>query len=199
MFVARSAPMPESYHIRIEKERLVFSAAHFITYDRDVCEPLHGHNYRVTAAIHGPLDENSYVVDFVAVRNALEEIVGELDHRVLLPTQHPTIRVVEEDGADGAVTVTYDDKRWVFPRGDCVLLPVPNTTAEMLARHIGQQLIACLVAAADAIGNRRRRMRGPVGRLHLVGRRNRGRCVTPGLARHERHPRPSLRPHRSLL
>jgi 6-pyruvoyltetrahydropterin/6-carboxytetrahydropterin synthase len=36
--------VPDSYHIRIAKERHVFSAAHFITYDGDLCEPLHGHN-----------------------------------------------------------------------------------------------------------------------------------------------------------
>ena len=45
---------------------------------------------------------------------------------------------------NGEVVATFDDRRWVFPRGDCVLLPVPNTTAEMLARYIGQQLISAL-------------------------------------------------------
>jgi 6-pyruvoyltetrahydropterin/6-carboxytetrahydropterin synthase len=137
--------MPESYHVHIEKERLVFSAAHFITFDGDVCEPLHGHNYHVAADIHGPLDENSYVVDFVAVRNALQDIVDELDHQVLLPTQHPKIHVTEQGGDGGDVTATFADKKWSFPRGDCVLLPLPNTTAEMLARYIGQQLLECLV------------------------------------------------------
>jgi 6-pyruvoyltetrahydropterin/6-carboxytetrahydropterin synthase len=133
--------MPESYHIRIEKERLVFSAAHFITFAGDVCERLHGHNYHVAAELHGPLDENSYVVDFIAVRDALQQIVDELDHRVLLPTQHPTIRVAEH-GAE--VVVTHGDKRWAFPDGDCVLLPVANTTAELLARYIAGKLLLAL-------------------------------------------------------
>ena len=87
--------MNRSYHVRIEKERLVFSAAHFITYDGDVCEPLHGHNYHVAAEVHGPLDENHYVVDFIAVRDALQAAVDRLDHRMLLPTEHPTICVVD--------------------------------------------------------------------------------------------------------
>lgn len=136
--------MPESYHIRIAKERLVFSAAHFITFNGDICERLHGHNYRVAAEIHGPLDENSYVVDFIAVRDALQAIVDRLDHRVLLPTQHSTIRVTEQGDATGEVTATHGDKRWIFPAEDCVLLPIANTTAELLARHIGQQLAAAL-------------------------------------------------------
>lgn len=135
--------MPETYHIRLAKERFVFSAAHFITYNGDACEPLHGHNYHVTAEIHGPLDENHYVVDFIAARDALQRIVDILDHRMLLPTAHKTIKVVE---GESEVTVTHGAKRWVFPREDCVLLPVANTTTELLARHIGLELRNALQA-----------------------------------------------------
>ncbi|MAT68369.1 MAG: 6-pyruvoyl tetrahydrobiopterin synthase [Planctomycetaceae bacterium] len=129
--------MPETYRVRIEKERLVFSAAHFITYDGDTCEPLHGHNYHVAAEVSGPLDENCYVVDFIALRDELQAIVDALDHRMLLPTEHRTIRVA---AGEREIEVTHGERRWVFPRQDCVLLPMANTTAELLARHIGQQL-----------------------------------------------------------
>jgi 6-pyruvoyltetrahydropterin/6-carboxytetrahydropterin synthase len=146
--------MPDFYHVCVAKERLVFSAAHFITYNGDVCEPLHGHNYHVAVELHGPLDENSYVVDFLAVRNALQRLVDELDHRVLLPTRHPTIRVTEQAGAgqggDAEVVATHGARRWVFPRADCVLLPVANTTAEMLARHIADRLREALAPQLPA-------------------------------------------------
>jgi 6-pyruvoyltetrahydropterin/6-carboxytetrahydropterin synthase len=131
------ASMSESYHVRIEKDYLVFSAGHFITYEGDVCERLHGHNYRVAAEVHGPLDENQYVVDFIALRDELKAIVDALDHHMLLPTQHPMIRVVADDDS---VEVTFQDRRWVFPRCDCILLPVSNTTTELLARYIGLRL-----------------------------------------------------------
>ncbi len=130
--------MSEQYRVRIEKERLVFSAAHFITYDNNVCEPLHGHNYHVAAEVHGPLDSNHYVIDFIMLRDVLQEIVDALDHRMLLPTGHATIRV-QEEGLE--VLVTHGKRRWVFPREDCVLLPVVNTTAELLAHYIAQQLL----------------------------------------------------------
>ena len=130
--------MAEQYHIRLDKEYLVFSAAHFITFNGNICERLHGHNYRVAAEIYGPLDENHYVIDFIALRDTLKEIVDKLDHHMLLPTEHPAI--VVEAGA-GEVEVTFEDRRWIFPRGDCILLPVPNTTAECLARYIGLQLL----------------------------------------------------------
>ena len=57
--------MSETYHVRLTKEHLIFSAAHFITFNGNICERLHGHNYRVFAEIYGPLDENQYVIDFI--------------------------------------------------------------------------------------------------------------------------------------
>ena len=51
-----------------------------------MCERLHGHNYRVWAEVEGPLDENQYVIDFIALRDALKTITDELDHHMLLPT-----------------------------------------------------------------------------------------------------------------
>jgi len=129
--------MGESYHVRIEKDYLVFSAGHFITFDGDVCERLHGHNYRVAAEVFGPLDENHYVVDFIALRDTLKALVDELDHHMLLPTDHPLIRVVADERS---VEVTFEERRWVFPRGDCILLPVANTTTELLARYLGMRL-----------------------------------------------------------
>lgn len=135
--------MPETWRIRLEKEQHVFSAAHFITFNRDICERLHGHNYRVAAEIEGPLDENQYVVDFIAVRDSLTEIVSALDHRMLLPASHPLIRVVSDE-RETTATFTPDGRRWVFPREDCAILPLANTTAELLARWIGGELIARL-------------------------------------------------------
>ncbi len=127
----------ERYRVRVTKDHLVFSAAHFITFNGNICERLHGHNWRVAVEVAGPLDENSYVFDFIALRDATQKLVHELDHRVLLPTQHPAIRVQADDRE---VTATFEARRWVFPREDCVLLPVANTTAELIARWIALQL-----------------------------------------------------------
>jgi 6-pyruvoyltetrahydropterin/6-carboxytetrahydropterin synthase len=133
--------MTAQYHVHLTKDFLVFSAAHFITYGGNLCERLHGHNYRVAAEVYGPLDENQYVIDFIALRETLRELVLELDHHMLLPERHPTIHVV---AGDASVEVTFEDRRWVFPRGDCVILPLENTTAELLARYLGQRLLEAL-------------------------------------------------------
>ncbi|MFM9115579.1 MAG: 6-pyruvoyl trahydropterin synthase family protein [Planctomycetota bacterium] len=133
--------MTERFFVQLDKEQHVFSAAHFITFNRDVCERLHGHNYRVRVAVSSPLDENQYVVDFIALRDELSKILAELDHHMLLPLQHPSIRVTSDLLE---VEVKFQERRWIFPRGDCVLLPIEQTTAELLAKYIGQQLLQAL-------------------------------------------------------
>ncbi len=136
---AQSVGSAPSYRVRVTKDHLVFSAAHFITFNGNVCERLHGHNWRVAVEVAGPLDENRYVFDFIALRDATQALVAELDHRVLLPTQHGAIRVTE---SDREVEARFEDRRWLFPREDCILLPVVNTTAEEIAHWIGQQLLS---------------------------------------------------------
>jgi len=125
------------YRVRLTKDHLVFSAGHFITYNGNICERLHGHNWRVAIELDGALDENGYVYDFIALRDAAQQVVHALDHRMLLPTEHPLIQVTWDDRE---VTARFEAKRWVFPREDCVLLPVANTTAELIARWIAEQL-----------------------------------------------------------
>lgn len=128
----------ESWRVRVTKDHLVFSAAHFITFNGTICERLHGHNWRVAVELEGPLDGNHYVFDFIALRDALQSIVLELDHRVLLPTLHPLIRVTDHGHE---VEAKFEDRRWIFPREDALLLPVENTTAELIARWIAGRLL----------------------------------------------------------
>jgi len=135
--------MAKRYCVKLEKEDLIFSAAHFITFNGNVCERLHGHNYRVFAEVYGSLDENQYVVDFIALRDALKAITLQLDHHMLLPESHPLIEVKSDEKE---VLVTFEQRRWVFPREDCVILPVNNTTAEQLAEWMGGQLLHSLKA-----------------------------------------------------
>lgn len=135
------------FRVRVTKDHLVFSAAHFITFNGNVCERLHGHNWRTAVELTGPLDENRYVFDFIALRDAMQKIVNELDHRVLLPTLHREIRVQSDERE---VTATFEERRWVFPREDCVLLPVENTTAEEIAAWIGTRLRSVVAAQPGA-------------------------------------------------
>ncbi|HTL95976.1 MAG TPA: 6-pyruvoyl tetrahydropterin synthase family protein [Gemmatimonadaceae bacterium] len=134
------------FRIRVKKDYTVFSSAHFITFAGHRCEALHGHNYRVGVALDGALDEDGwYVLDFSFIKRLMRQLCDEIDHKVLLPTENPKLGIVT---TEDTVSVHYEGKqRYVFPARDCRLLPIPNTTVEMLARHLATRLLAELGAA----------------------------------------------------
>lgn len=128
----------ERFKVRVTKDYLSFCAAHFIVFNGDECERLHGHNYKVAAQIEGTLDQNFLVFDFIALKKILRDICEQLDHRMLVPRASRDFSIEEDEKS---VRMRYRDREWVFPRDDCCLLPVENTTAELLARWISGQLI----------------------------------------------------------
>ena len=131
------------FSVSVTKDYLVFASAHFITFAGHRCEGLHGHNYRARATLEGKLDEESWLVfDFVTLKQIMRGLCDEIDHKVLLPLQNPLLQVVENGES---VTVAYEGKpRYLFPRVDCALLPIPNTTVEMLAELLTSRLRAQL-------------------------------------------------------
>jgi 6-pyruvoyltetrahydropterin/6-carboxytetrahydropterin synthase len=135
-----------AYRVHISKDNLIFAAGHFVAYEGDKVEPLHGHNYRLGVTIEGSTDENAYVLNFVTLKRVMKGVADELDHRMLLPRNSPLITIELRD--DGVIVRT--PHRWYrFPLEDVVLLPLPNTTAEMLAQHLCGRLRAELAARAD--------------------------------------------------
>ena len=127
----------QTYKVRVTKDYLVFCSAHFIFFDDDKCERLHGHNYKVTAELEGPLDADHLVFDFIVLKKLLREIVNELDHRMLVPMKSRQLRIEKNEKE---IRLNHREKQWVFPTGDCICLPIENTTAELLARYIAQRL-----------------------------------------------------------
>ncbi len=128
----------QRYKVRVTKDYLVFCSGHFITYAGGECERVHGHNYRTSVEVEDDLDVNHYVFDFIALKDLTRRIVDELDHRMLLPTRSDLI-ALEEDGPSNW-RARYRDRYWSFPRDECALVPVANTTAELLAGHIASRL-----------------------------------------------------------
>ena len=131
------------FSITVSKDYLVFAAGHFITYGGGKCESLHGHNYRAGVTVQGELDEHALVFDFVVLKRELEAILEPLDHRMLLPTDNSGLEIAR---AGGTVEVRHGERRYVFPEQDVVQLPIPNTTAEMLASWISDRLLERLEA-----------------------------------------------------
>ena len=136
------AEIPTRYRVRVTKDHLVFSAGHFITFNGDVCERIHGHNWRVAVEVEDELDENHYVFDFIALLEMTKKIALELDHRMLLPDGSGRIKV-DSDGPNWRVV--HDTRYWSFPREECVILPIPNTTAELIATYFSDRLCDALI------------------------------------------------------
>ena len=126
--------MAESYHIRLDKEYHVFSAAHFITFGDNICERLHGHNYHVEVTVkreggqegHGWGGKFEKVVDdnFINVvdhKNLNEDIEG-------LKGKNPTVENITSfaweqlkgrfDGAElESITIWETDRAYCTYKG----------------------------------------------------------------------------------
>ncbi len=143
-------PVPaEKFGIRIAKEYLNFSAAHFLVYGPGAREKLHGHNYYVSMELlgsMGPTDD--LYINFLDIKPVLRKICESLDHKVLVQAAHRDL-VIEESEAQLRISISEKDY-FVFPRGDVCLLPIRNTTAELLAEFI---LVKTLKVLSDSYAN----------------------------------------------
>jgi len=88
-----------------------FSAAHFHGGAGPECARVHGHNYRVEAAVESGRLEAGMVLDFRVLREILREAVSGWTHRLLndtaefrdvLPTTENLARIVYEKSAAAA-------------------------------------------------------------------------------------------------
>ncbi|HEX6511911.1 MAG TPA: 6-carboxytetrahydropterin synthase [Chloroflexota bacterium] len=135
-------PTAQKSYVRLDKADFQFCAAHFCVFPGER-EPLHGHNYRVYVELGGPLDELGYVAEFGWLKGVVRGLLASLDHRVLIAAQCAELDVRT---ADGSVRVQWRGDSWLFPEGDVVCLPIKNTTAELLAGYLWEQIRARLGA-----------------------------------------------------
>jgi len=129
--------MNETRHVTVDGVRLRFAASHMATLG-DELEPLHGHNYVVSARVEGDLTDDHWVIDFSALKRLTREACDYLDHHFLLQADSTSL---EMDLADGAWTIRFEDREYRIPEDDVIALPIENSTAELLAEWIAEQVI----------------------------------------------------------
>jgi len=129
--------------ITVGGEALRFSAAHLTTMG-DRCEPLHGHNYQVTAEVEGELTEDAWLLDFVDLKRMVRRLCDELDHRLLLQGEGRDMQIGER-GESWEIAVA--GRSYLIPKTDVVVLPIDNCTAERLAEWMCGRLKEELGAA----------------------------------------------------
>ncbi|MFO8078138.1 MAG: 6-carboxytetrahydropterin synthase [Thermoplasmatota archaeon] len=109
-----------------------FSSAHIIP-EYEKCGRLHGHTYAIQCKIFGKPDEKGIIADFSVIKQILRKIANTLDHKILIPSESTVVTITQENSD---ITVHSLGKKYVFPLSDCVLLPIPSTSAENLSLYI---------------------------------------------------------------
>lgn len=137
------------FAVRVHPGELHFNAAHFITFN-GCCENIHGHNFHVQLEARGENTPDAFVIDFILLNKLAAEICAELHDGVLVPTASEEVALTELE--DDLLEIRSYDKRFILSRASCILLPIANTTAEMLAHHISNRLIESLLAH-QGVGN----------------------------------------------
>lgn len=128
------------YTLELAKEDFKFSCAHFTLFGAQEAELLHGHNYQVAVEIVGRhLDHEGMLASFLEVKNAVRAACRRLDSLTLIPAHSHHLQISE---SPGGVEVRFHDRRYVFPEKDVLLLPIANTSVELFARMLWQELVA---------------------------------------------------------
>lgn len=128
------------FGVRVERNRLRFSSAHMATW-AGACEPLHGHNYQLTVEVEGDLTADSWVIDFSTLKRIARELCESIDHKFLLQRTSQVLSIAEEPDS---WIVAFGARRFVFPKSDVAVLPIDNTTAELLAQWFHAGIAAAL-------------------------------------------------------
>jgi 6-pyruvoyltetrahydropterin/6-carboxytetrahydropterin synthase len=77
------------------------------------------------------------VIDFSRVKQIVQEECALLDHKILVPIQSPFLEIMN---TEISVTLKSKTKKYIFPRGDCVLLDIGAVTSELLAAYFWRRL-----------------------------------------------------------
>ena len=125
--------------LELHKEFMKFSAGHFTVFSATHRENLHGHNFRVFAALTMPVGDNVMTVNYNYYKKKLKALCQSLNNFFLIPTQSPHLVIHEE--AD-AWCVHFAEERMRFLKRDVLCLPLRNITVEELSFWFVEQLLS---------------------------------------------------------
>jgi len=130
--------LEEQFSIKVYKQYFNFAASHFMIFENGTREPLHGHNYRVMFRGVAPKLSGDMVFDFLDIKPIVRDICNSLDHKLIIPKDHPQIRIDQSDL--NTVITTPDGCMFSIPTTDILLLPILNSSAELIAMYISQEV-----------------------------------------------------------
>jgi len=128
--------------LHLFKQNLKFSSAHFLIFDTNHAEMLHGHNYQVQIDLFTSeffeRTKDGYLVDFGIIKKAVKNLVDQWDEHVLLPGLNPEVQI--SDFNETTYQVLFRDRYYAFPKKEVIILPISNTSVELLAECLSRYL-----------------------------------------------------------
>lgn len=130
-----------STSLHLYKQNLKFSAAHFLIFDSKRAERLHGHNYRVKLQVGSNVDPRErhlgLLLDFRVFKDHLKDLLDQWDEHVLLPARNSEMHTSVKGKS---LHVSFRDREYVFPKNEVVLLPIENTSVELLSLLLAEKV-----------------------------------------------------------
>lgn len=130
--------MKTAFSIRVYKQYFNFASSHFMLFKDGTREPLHGHNYRVQVKGNAPELSDDMVFDFLNIKPIVRKICDSLDHKLMIPKNHP--QIIIEDREKNYNIITPDESVFSIPKTDVLLLPIENTSAERIAAYLAYEI-----------------------------------------------------------
>jgi 6-pyruvoyltetrahydropterin/6-carboxytetrahydropterin synthase len=139
-----------SFVVHLAKESFKFSSTHFTIFSATKAEKLHGHNYQVKCDIEfDQIDSKiGMAFDFNLIKPEIKSLCDEIDEHILIATKSPFLKVTRS--AD-SIEMTYNERRYVFPKDDCRELELVNITSEELARYFCEKLWTRLLNKKESL------------------------------------------------
>jgi len=125
--------------IELFKEDMKFSAAHYTIFSATERETLHGHNFKVYAAITAGINDLGMPFDYDIYKEKLRGLCRELNQLTLIAgnSQHQQIEEAED-----YTYIHFNNEKIPFLSKDIKILPVCNITVEELGRWFVERLTA---------------------------------------------------------
>ena len=128
-----------SFIVELKKQRFKFSSTHFTIFSEDRAERLHGHNYQVAVNIKFKVinPDTGISVEFSELKAMIQKLCDFLDEKILIPSTSPYLSIGE---AGENIEIKFGEKFYSFPKEDCEILSIPNSSSECLAQWFYTEL-----------------------------------------------------------
>lgn len=116
--------------IKLHESELKFSAGHFMIFDENRRESLHGHDYRVGVEFKTVVVDNGMSFDCRAFKLDILKLCERLDYKFIIAMHSPFMTLTE---LPDQWQVQVAKQTLFFYKQDAIVLPITNVTLEELS------------------------------------------------------------------